>query len=387
MILRTALIVLLGCALAVFAAPARLNDALVKPATPKSNNRLFGGFYWIHEDEDGGGYPEDWMQTEVNYLVFCFINPANLTFPTEFIEELRAFKRSGRTILISIGGEAYGDDWSWLASSEDTVAAAQTVGSWVAQYGIDGVDIDYEADGNPYSPDNMVVFMEQLRKIDSNMIITLDVYGAPEGRDFHNYLINNHLNGSPRLINWIHIMAYASYDLSVQYIENYTKAPRSKYDHPIDAAVDPQNVMIGLMGTGGYPGCDPSDYTQMAAYINQNNLLGAAIWGFVNVNSTLQLPWFRYNCSVGYYNLCENLLPSQGWSCGSAPPSPPPPPTPPPTPAPGPASCDGRDTGDYCYGTNFITCPGPYIMDCPPGTACVQTSDTAIACEASYKLY
>jgi hypothetical protein len=97
-----------------------------------------------------------------------------------------------------------------------------------------------------------------VKRLAPNFIITLCVYGNPEGRDFDNYLINNHLNGNQvleragwedeeerrddipsssshhcaaffaqtRLFDWIHIMAYDGYENDVTYVENYTRAPR-----------------------------------------------------------------------------------------------------------------------------------------------------------------
>lgn len=99
-------------------------------------------------------------------------------------------------------------------------------------------------------------------------------------RDGADYIINNHLNGNgvfqfayeagltlaqTVLIDWINVMAYAGYDLDVQYIEDYTKAPKrykptswstyflvqSKWDHPINEAVPTAAVAIGMKGTKG----------------------------------------------------------------------------------------------------------------------------------------
>ena len=53
----------------------------------------------------------------------------------------------------------------------------------------------------------------------------MDVYGSPGGRDFHNALINNHLD----LIDWINVMSYTTLSQTESQVSSYIHAPQSQW--------------------------------------------------------------------------------------------------------------------------------------------------------------
>eukprot|EP00055_Hartaetosiga_balthica_P010385 m.44141 g.44141 ORF g.44141 m.44141 type:complete len:327 (+) comp7149_c0_seq1:101-1081(+) len=267
---------------------------------------LFGGWYFLDNFGPFNGTLPPFIPDNTNYILLSFINPATMIFPQNFIEAIESFPN--HFIMASIGGASLAGNWNWLNSEDSALAAAQQAAKW-ASFGIDGIDIDAEAQATNYPPENMVSFLQELKKQAPQLKVSLCVNGNPEGTTFYDYLINNHLNGAgPRYIDWIHVMAYAGYSQDVAYIEHYTKAPNSKWDHPINQGVSNSSVIIGMKGTKGFPSCDPDDYTEMIQYVKNVGLGGVAIWAFTNSNSNGTLPWFDPTCNAGYGNLCKGLL-------------------------------------------------------------------------------
>mmetsp|Transcript_35475 Transcript_35475/g.82541 ORF Transcript_35475/g.82541 Transcript_35475/m.82541 type:complete len:225 (-) Transcript_35475:21-695(-) len=176
-----------------------------------------------------------------------------------------------------------------------------------AKLGIRGIDIDAEGQvENLHNAEVMGVFMTTLRKLAPRLKISLCVYGSAEGRTFHNYLVNNFVN-NVTLIDWINVMAYAGYDMDTSYIETYTHAPRSKWDHPIDQAVPASKVVVGMKATGAFGNCSPPDYTKMVQYVKANGVKGISIWAFLFDNSTLKISWWKEQCAAGYVSTFNAL--------------------------------------------------------------------------------
>lgn len=62
---------------------------------------------------------------------------------------VKAATAAGQTFLLSIGGAQNPDDWTNIAS--DPQACADQVASFLAEYGLTGVDIDMEDDADPHA--------------------------------------------------------------------------------------------------------------------------------------------------------------------------------------------------------------------------------------------
>lgn len=83
-------------------------------------------------------------------------------------------------VIFSIGGESYSNqDWRFLESQSAADQMAQIVALWPSKYGCDGIDIDLEnsAGSGTTVANNVVYFVQQLRDYNSDMIITVPVYG------------------------------------------------------------------------------------------------------------------------------------------------------------------------------------------------------------------
>ena len=113
-----------------------------------------------------------------------------------------------KTIMFTIGGEDWGAKWKWTASIDDAVAMAHEVATWRKKYpGLSGIDIDAENQVEQSKPEVMAAFVRALKAADPGILVSLCVYGNPEGRTLHNYLVNTLLsNATVSGIDWINVM-------------------------------------------------------------------------------------------------------------------------------------------------------------------------------------
>merc|ERR1712146_358223 len=160
-----------------------------------------------------------------------------------------------------------------------------------------------------YPAENLVAFAQAIKTNAPDFLITLDVYGWPGSDTLNtNYMINNHLNGAgPRLIDWIHIMAYAGELDDKTYISYYTDASKSP-NGAINPGVPMDSVVIGMKAAAGFSSCDPPDYSDMVDYVKTNGMKGVSLWAFANSNGNITLPWFNDTCVSGYSTLCQGLV-------------------------------------------------------------------------------
>jgi hypothetical protein len=270
-------------------------------ATTAGPSSQFGGWLFIDHDGGGGGSPPAFLSTATDLLFFSFIDPSTMTVPGSFATALPQLA-TNKTIMFTIGGEDWGNKWNWTSSIDDAVAKAHEVAKWRKLYpGLDGIDIDAENQVEQSKPEVMAAFVRALKDADPGILISLCVYGNPEGRALHNYLINNLLANTsfPQGIDWINIMGYGGLQSNIRFAEEYTHAPHSKWDHPINAAVPANQVVMGIKAAGAFSSCAPSDYTGTAEYVLANGLRGASVWTFVYDNSTLTSSWYKPNCVTG----------------------------------------------------------------------------------------
>ena len=74
---------------------------------------------------------------------------------------------------------------------------AHEVATWRKRYpGLSGIDIDAENQVEQSDPEVMAAFVRALKEADPGVLVSLCVYGNPEGRALHNYLINNLLRNA-----------------------------------------------------------------------------------------------------------------------------------------------------------------------------------------------
>ncbi|EDQ88525.1 uncharacterized protein MONBRDRAFT_26297 [Monosiga brevicollis MX1] len=307
--LRLAGLALLGLVLALTAAH--------KPVP----NTLFGSWYFEFNGAAGNGTMTDAVKY-LNYVVLSFVNPANLEdFPAIFLQMMPTLNTS-HLLLVSIGGQTWDNNTHpHLLSDTLTIAPAPFSPPLDRRYGIDGIDIDAEGPAlTTYPAENLVAFAQAIKTNAPDFLITLDVYGWPGSNTLNtNYMINNHLNGAgPRLIDWIHIMAYAGELDDKTYISYYTDASKSTYllqhgstcspNGAINPGVPMDSVVIGMKAAAGFSSCNPPDYSDMVDYVKTNGMKGVSLWAFANSNGNITLPWFNDTCVSGYSTLCQGLV-------------------------------------------------------------------------------
>eukprot|EP00727_Mastigamoeba_balamuthi_P006320 m51a1_g2308 hypothetical protein (748) ;mRNA; r:456122-462671 len=318
----------------------------------------FGGWAFIDHGGAGGGTPEPWMTTSTNLMFFAFIDPSTMAVPDSFRSEVARYDRAETLVMFSIGGQDYGDKWTWLSSEASARQMAARVATWRSTYGCHGIDIDAE-EGSVMNGDwhIMGAFLEELKRRDPGILISLDVYGSPGGRDYHNNLINQYLLSSgshPNTIDWINIMAYSNYDSTKTYVEYYTKAVYSQWWPTLNGPVDPSKVVVGIAGTGFYSNnCNPSDYTAITNYVKQNGLLGESVWAFIYTGSSMASSWWTPNCYSGYVSIYNALS----------------------------GSCSGPQP-TKCSSNLFSSCPST-CQRCSTTQRCIETTDTCPAASCS----
>jgi hypothetical protein len=206
----------------------------------------FGGWLFLDHGGPGGGTPPAFLGASTDLLFFAFVNPATLAVPASFAAALPALAApntgpggANRTVMFTIGGEDWGSQWHWTSSVAAAQKAAAEVATWRRRYpGLAGVDIDAENVVEQSDPAAMAAFVTALKSADPGILVSLCVYGNPEGRRLHNFLVNSLLtNATVDGIDFINIMGYGGLAQNKKFAEEYTHAPRSKWDHPIDAAV------------------------------------------------------------------------------------------------------------------------------------------------------
>ena len=365
---------------------------------------VFGGWLFLDHDGGGGGTPPSFLETATDLLFLSFVDPATMSPPVSFRDATQRYGQN-HTVMFTVGGEDWGDRWAWTASVTAAKSAARNVSKWRAQFpGLSGIDIDAENQVERSNPENMEVFVRTLKQLDPGIKVSLCVYGNPEGRTLHNYLVNNMMsNATYSGIDWINVMSYAGSEQNERNVEQYTMAPHSKWDHPITTAIPADRVIMGIKAAAapGFSSCNPADYSKDAAYVVTNGLMGASVWAFSYTNSTLSSPWYKSSCDAGYYAICDKLCngsepPAPAPSPPVPPPSPtPPPPSPPAPPTPAPPSpvpptppgtkyCTGKPKGWYCIpgdNSSFVYCPNNAVEHCAATTCCKTSSPGIILCD------
>ena len=144
-------------------------------------------------ESDADWTPElfDWQQTAANVLFFTFINPTDMRVPPAYINlaKTRGTGAKGSVpadtkILFAIGGYEYSlhpNPWPFLTSPAAAEAMAAEVAKWPELYGCDGIDLDIEegAGSSHEAGANMVHFVQTLKKLNPDIVVTQPSYGCP----------------------------------------------------------------------------------------------------------------------------------------------------------------------------------------------------------------
>lgn len=249
--------------------------------------------YIIITDETIAGYTTDddwqpilyeWQQTNSNVLFFTFIHPAAMKIPIAFknLAMTRGSSAAGAVpedtkIIFAIGGFSYSVDpnpWPWLVSKATAEAMAANVATWPSVYGCDGIDLDIEegAGSTSESGANLVYFLQKLRQLNPDIIITQPTYGFPQIRaemDVINASWKKDTT-STDLAAEVGLMVYQGTE-SLQWVDQYTHG--ADHGQGITVNVPSKAILLGARGAA-----TNSDIMILANAAVAQDLMGIMVW-------------------------------------------------------------------------------------------------------------
>jgi len=266
---------------------AKLPRKVIGMYLPLADDREEG----FHDNSNWEPYLYPYQQEGANVFFFAFINPETMGVPLAF-RKLCQSRGSGADgsvpkdalIIFAIGGFAYSQNpnpWPWLTSKDEAEKAAVTVGHWKQQYGVDGIDLDIEtgAGDNPEAGVNMYFFIQKLRSIHPDFIITQPTFGYPQIAA-NNFIINNSwdVNGNYRKVaDTVGIMSYGEETgdetESLDYVKNYAEATSQWNGFPIQVNVPRSSIIVGCKGSAR-----EESISTLAEEILNQDLLGMMVW-------------------------------------------------------------------------------------------------------------
>lgn len=242
------------------------------------------------------------------------------------LQTLNGFKASNGDlrVLISIGGWNFPSAYfSQMASSASTRATfAQSVSSWVSQYNLDGIDIDWEspcsaprtnaveidcgtfrdvsdAGGNcPADTQNIVLLLQELRQVlGAGKVITI---ASQAGKLPENEMA---VGALAKYVDYFHIMTY---DYSVSDIPNAgPMAPNAPLFAPNNTAIPTWNI-------------NNTVYNYIAAGVAPQQItIGIPLYGHVWYNPSIASSWAQFgNPSIVQGMCCGPLASTNGGAPG-----------------------------------------------------------------------
>lgn len=159
---------------------------------------------------------------QFNVVFFTFIDH-DMKVPPSF-ESARTSGQfaAGTKIIYSLAGDGYSQD---IAAWKSTFSNPKALASQVAQWKCDGIDIDFE---NGIGADfafsaNLVIFVQELRRLRPDFIITQAVFGWPQVISQSLLTVKSWTNTaqSNNLLDSVGIMVYENAD-SLKYVDLYT---------------------------------------------------------------------------------------------------------------------------------------------------------------------
>eukprot|EP01083_Nonionella_stella_P208435 756410_1 len=210
----------------------------------------------------------------------------------------RGCPTADQLVIFSIGGASYSEPkWAFLASESAAIDMAKEVAQWDTKYGCDGIDLDIEtgAGDDKTQSDNLLIFAQNVRKLNANMIITQPVYDYP-GVRAETLMVNNGWNkdGSPTgLIQSIGIMEYKN-EKSLTDVKNYANATNT--DDGVTVNVPTGAIQVGLQG-----GASQSTIISMANSCVSMQLNGIMVWYSSVYDKTRNKDAFAYSKNNNAY--------------------------------------------------------------------------------------
>merc|ERR1711887_289134 len=190
-------------------------------------------------------------------------------------------------ILFAIGGYAYSQNpnpWPWLVSKAAAEAMAAKVATWPAEYGCDGIDMDIEegAGSTAESGVNLVYFLQKLRELNKDIIITQPTYGFPQIQAEIDVINASWKVGgtSNNLADTVGLMVYEGTQ-ALQYVKNYAEGSSQWEGFPIQVDVPRLNILAGCKGSSS-----SATISSLATESVRQELLGVMVW-FCSVKNGL----------------------------------------------------------------------------------------------------
>lgn len=161
---------------------------------------------------------------QFNVLFFAFIG-AEMKVPPSFDNARASGQFAADTkIIYSIAGGSYSrrvSDWmKWFDTPDNAKRLAAQVATWKS----DGIDIDFEEGiGNDHTiSQNLVVFVQEVRRLRPDFIITQAAFGYPQiyGESLLTVKSWNAQGQNTGLLNSLGLMVYSAHD-SLQYVNQY----------------------------------------------------------------------------------------------------------------------------------------------------------------------
>merc|ERR1712168_1698509 len=227
-------------------------------------------------------YP--WQQTSANVLFFTFIHPQDMVVPVAMknLAMTRGTDAEGAVpkdtkILFAIGGYAYSQNpnpWPWLVSKAAAEAMAAKVATWPAEYGCDGIDMDIEegAGSTAESGVNLVYFLQKLRELNKDIIITQPTYGFPQIQAEIDVINASWKKDgtSNDLAAGVGLMVYQG-SQALDWVSQFTEGATNP--GPIDVNVPSKAVLLGCRGAEL-----SNEIMTMANEAVKQDLLGIMVW-------------------------------------------------------------------------------------------------------------
>jgi len=247
--------------------------------TPKSWPKRVVGLYLLIADDDWPYQSEtewvptlpEYMYSGPNVLWLAFVHPGKMPALPPAMQWISQNRPEGTLVIPSIGGQSYSDSasWPWLDSVAAAEAMAAEVVQWKTKYGVDGIDLDAEAN---QAPAESFAFIKKLKELDPTFIVNQPVFGYPQVT-IENYVVNHAFaNASTSPVDSIGVMVYQGTG-SLQYVDNYLHGSKKYAGFPITVDVPSRSIVVGAGGQAS-----AATITSLAQAAFDQDLGGIMVW-------------------------------------------------------------------------------------------------------------
>ncbi|MHA6480821.1 glycosyl hydrolase family 18 protein [Paenibacillus sp. strain BS8-2] len=230
-------------------------------------NYAFADLCWKKFGSGAAGCHNKDLPLQDDYVYDGEVIIGDADFDPRNFESFATIKESNPhlKLLVSVGGWSWSNNFSHVAASEVTRRAmANSAVDFMREYGLDGLDIDWEypieggEEGNAHSPEDTVNFTLLMKTIRE----AFDAAGSEDGKYYlltiasgqgDNFVANADLAHSSAYLDFINIMAY-DYSGSWELFAHHNSPLYYDAAHPKDYAAR-NNVSGGAVGhlNGGVP--------------------------------------------------------------------------------------------------------------------------------------